>query len=356
MTNNTEPGLFAQPRGKSSRDYSKEKYWGKNQFNSSFPASLVAYMSALRLDPIYLKINAGEIVHDKISASRLLGIDPLSEDAFFNYETGYPAYETYYVGDREKIDLVMMDKTIHSELTGLEIKLTALPDSTTKKYTEDKYGCEMVMRPPTICFLACSICHYYKGDKGRNQLKDILGDIPQINHWEEIESVLPHYDLILNSVLNVCANLERHQTPLVIQPVWKTPGGKPVLADNCLDVFVWSNLSIIKLCAAQKKEKKTISRFMRTIIWIYRMLFEYCVYGQFDYSRIVRLHSYNLGNDKAFAVSGTQSWPFMHCDELTRPRIRKDEIKNIILGGGQNLLSPERRFDAVIVNSPNLFD
>ena len=46
----------------------------------------------------------------------------------------------------------------------------------------------------------------------------------------------------------------------------------------------------------------------------------------------------------------------MTCDELTHPRINKNEIKNIILGGGQNLLSPERRFDAVIVNSPDLFE
>lgn len=30
-------------------------------------------------------------------------------------------------------------------------------------------------------------------------------------------------------------------------------------------------------------------------------------------------------------------------------------LKKIILGGGQNLLSPERRFDAIIYNSPDLF-
>jgi len=40
---------------------------------------------------------------------------------------------------------------------------------------------------------------------------------------------------------------------------------------------------------------------------------------------------------------------------LSKPRIMKDEIKHIILGGGQNLLSPERRFDAIIFNSPGLF-
>lgn len=43
------------------------------------------------------------------------------------------------------------------------------------------------------------------------------------------------------------------------------------------------------------------------------------------------------------------------CEELTHPRVDKREIKNIILGGGQTFLSPERRFDSVLVNSPELF-
>lgn len=45
----------------------------------------------------------------------------------------------------------------------------------------------------------------------------------------------------------------------------------------------------------------------------------------------------------------------MTCDRLTQPLIEKEDIKDIILGGGQNLLSPERRFDAIIFNSPDLF-
>lgn len=40
---------------------------------------------------------------------------------------------------------------------------------------------------------------------------------------------------------------------------------------------------------------------------------------------------------------------------LNTPIITKSEIKNIILGGGQHMLSPERRFDAIIFNSPELF-
>lgn len=45
----------------------------------------------------------------------------------------------------------------------------------------------------------------------------------------------------------------------------------------------------------------------------------------------------------------------MACEELAKPRIEKKDIRKIILGGGQNLLSPERRFDAIIFNSPELF-
>jgi HindVP restriction endonuclease len=41
---------------------------------------------------------------------------------------------------------------------------------------------------------------------------------------------------------------------------------------------------------------------------------------------------------------------------LTIPRVNKNAIKEIILGGGQSYLSPERRLDAAILNTPGLFD
>ena len=85
------------------------------------------------------------------------------------------------------------------------------------------------------------------------------------------------------------------------------------------------------------------------------MLLDYVTYNKFDYKRIVGLQSYNIKNDKAFALGGNKTHRFLESPELMKPRISKYEIKNIILGGGQNLLSPERRFDAVLVNSPDLF-
>ena len=60
-------------------------------------------------------------------------------------------------------------------------------------------------------------------------------------------------------------------------------------------------------------------------------------------------------NDKAFASAGNVTNSYMSTPRLENPIISKTEIKNIILGGGQNLLSTERRFDAIIFNSPELF-
>ncbi|MBD5274269.1 MAG: HindVP family restriction endonuclease [Bacteroides sp.] len=356
-----EPGLFAQNHNNSSRNYSQEYYWGKNQFNSSFPASLVAYMSYKGVKPVYLCTDKeNHVIHKYISGTDLFKINPLAENAFYNFEASFPAYDKFYTGEREKIDLVMLDTATENDipLIGLEIKLTALPDSTTKNLPEDKYSCEIVVRPPTINFIACSICNSFKTIEEKEKLRAMLNTVPRINHWEEPEEVLPHYDKILQAVLTISTYLNKKQTPLIVQPIWKTKGGKSVLADDCLDVFVWSNLAVIQMCnRSDSSSNRRITRPMRTIIWIYLMLLEYTgVYGQFDYRRIVRLHSYNIANDKAYALSGTQTYEFLQCAELIHPRISKYDIKNIILGGGQNLLSPERRFDAVLVNSPDLFE
>ena len=351
-----QPSLFGQRH--SSRDYTKAECWGKNQFNSSFPASLVAYMHFKGIKPIYIQTTQNnDIIHGYIDCTTLFGINPLSDEAYYNFEAGYAPYERFYQGEREKIDLVMLKNTTSEVLSGLEVKLTALPDNTTKSFPESEWGTEIVMRPPTICFLACSICSNYSTLEEKEKLRKMLRNVPQINHWEEIDEVLPHYQKILSSVLAISTDMHERQKPLIMQPIWKTEGNKMRLKDDCLDVFVWSDLSIIQMCCTETATGiHRLNRFHRTIIWIYKMLLDYVTYETFDYKRIIRLLSYNLANDKAFALPGTKSKLFLKTDVVLKPRISKYDIKNIILGGGQDLLSPERRFDAVIVNSPDLFD
>lgn len=360
LVEGVSPGLFGQKY--SSRDYRYEESWGKNQFNSSFPASLVAYMGSQGKDPVYLCTNKkNEIVHKYIKTSDLLGIDPLSEDAFYNYEAGYFPYEQYYSAanskKKEKIDLVMFNRSTKTAVSGLEVKLTTLPDNTTKDLIESDYGSEIVVRSPTILFLACSICACYDSKQGKTKLHSLLNTIgEEIKNWGVIRQVLPHYEKIKEAVLNVSADISKKQVPLIIQPIWKTGDNLKDLATDCLDVFVWSNLSVIQMCLRESYLNDDISRNQRTIIWLYKMLWDFTQFGRFNYTDIVNDLAYNYKTDKAFSISGKLTNPIMKCKELTTPRISKYEIKNIILGDGQKLLRPERRFDAYLVSHPELFE
>ncbi|MEI6865812.1 HindVP family restriction endonuclease [Flavicella sp.] len=350
-----KPGLYGIKN--SNRDFTQKNSWGKNQFNSSFPASLSAYLSHKNLENNYIKLgNDLKVEHSSISTTKLFGINPKSEKIFFAFESIHNPFQPFVIGTLPRVDLVIQDMDGNC-LSGIEIKLTALPDNTTCNFSENRYGTEIVIRPDTIVYLACSIAQNFK-DK-RNDLKTYFPEkFDTITDWSEIENVLPFIKEMVSILDKISHSIIDSQKPIVMQPIWKTEGKSPRLTENCLDVFVWSDLGFMQLfldAGRGEKELTKINRQVRTIVWLFKMLFEFSKNGQFDHHKIIDELSYNTKNDKAFAVSGMVTHPYMTSEYLTKPRITREELKNIILGGGQNLLSPERRFDAIIYNSPELF-
>ncbi|OON93886.1 MAG: hypothetical protein ATN31_05115 [Candidatus Epulonipiscioides saccharophilum] len=89
--------------------------------------------------------------------------NPLSSNTFYALETPYTPYQKYYIGSLPRIDLVIQNKSGDC-LSGIEIKLTALPDQTTFNLSEDNYGTEIIVRPGTIVYLACSILDMFSDD------------------------------------------------------------------------------------------------------------------------------------------------------------------------------------------------
>ena len=345
----------------SNRDFSKKESWGKNQFNSSFPASLAAFLYSKELKCKYLKLNNKfEVEHSEIPVDTLFGEDPTSEDIFYAFETQYTPYQQLVLGTLPRVDLVTQSKKDKTCLAPIEIKLTALPDHTTCDLNENKYGSELVVRPDTIVYLACSIAEHFVGKL--SALNKIFGKkYDTITDWTEGVNVQPFLQKMIDDLNSICLNLLDNQTALVLQPIWKTIGKSPKLAENCLDCFVWSDLAFTRLFIDStqsdlNKGKTSIPRHSRTTIWLFRMLYDFAQNGQFDHEAIIDSLSYNTKNDKAFAINGKVTHKYMKSQELTKPRVTQIEIKKIILGGGQNLLSPERRFDAIIYNTPKLFD
>ena len=356
MATDQQPGLFGIQN--SNRDLTKKEYWGKNQFNNGFPAALACYMHSKNLSPVYLTLKEDLTVHHGyIDTPTLFGIDCAISDTYFAFERDYVPYQRFVEGNLPRVDLVTMNSSGRSCFRGLEIKLTALPDQTTYNLPEDSYGCELVIRPDTIVYLGISIANAYS-DR-RDELRAILEPTcSQVTSWSSIRAVLPHIQDMVNALDRVLLSNLEDQSPLIIQPVWKTIGKSPRLAEDCLDTFVWSDFAFTRLfvdVAKRDTASETISRISRTAVWLVKMLYDFSVHGKIDHTKIIDSLSYNTKNDKAFSLPGSRTHPYMACEELKKPRITKYDIQHIILGGGERFLSPERRFDAVIVGAPGLF-
>lgn len=353
------PGLFGIKH--SNRDLSKPDSWGKNKFNSTFPASLIAYMDSKGLKCVYLKLGENnEIVKDYISATELFHLSPRDESLFYSFESPYTPFQTISLNQSPCVDLMLMNYETSQVLAGYEVKLTTLPDDGTSKGPEEKYGSEIVIRTPSIKFLACSMAAIYKDDRKGLQKYFGKNGFGNIQSYTEAAQVNPRLGEIWHGLNNLIYDNLANQKPAIIQPIWKTQGKRPLLAENCLDVFVWSDLAFTRLFMTESAKIPldptiAVNRPTRAMIQLFFMLNEFYIRGNFDSKDIFQKLTYTFKNDKAFSIAGRKTNVLMKCEELLKPRITKGDIKNIILGGGQKLLSPERRFDAVLANSLDLF-
>lgn len=352
------PSLFGIEN--SNRDFTKKNAWGKNQFNSSFPVSLVCYMASKNLKLNYLFLDKKDKVnHSYLDHKDLFGVAYNDPDLFFAFESYHRPYEKLVSGKLPRIDLVTKNSKTNTCLGGIEIKLTALPDNSTCQLPEDKYGSEIVCRPDTIVYLALSIILSLEEDQ--RFLREAMRPLDIIQDWSQGINVIPYLSLMSTIVDELLANKIEKQSPLVLQPIWKTEGKSQVLADNAFDVFVWSDFAFAQLFLSVvrgelKNKKDKITRQTRSVIWLTKMLYDYSINGKVNHKKVIDKLSYNTKNDKAFAANGKIVHPYMISPELIKPRIKKNEIKNIILNGGYTLLSPERRLDAVLLSTPGLFE
>ncbi len=313
-------------------------------------------MSQNDIESNYIIVNENsEIKIDSISFTSAFGINPLSDDCFFAFESTHTPFQRYVYGTLPRTDLVIQNHSTGESLAAIEVKLTALPDHTTCDLSEDKYGSEIVVRPDTIVYLACSLATTIS----QTRVAEIFpSQSLNIADWSDPSSVLEHIVSIHSTLKTVVNEVKNIPVPFLLQPVWKTQGKSPRLSTNCLDTFLWSDVAFLQFIleiSNYSPDATKINRPTRASIWIYKMLSDFATNGQFDHNSIIDELSYNTKNDKAFSSNGHITNKYMSCNNLITPRVTKADIQNIILGGGQNLLSPERRFDAIIYNSPDLF-
>ncbi len=105
----TKPGLFGLEN--TNRDFSLKESWGKNQFNSSFPASLCCYLASKKLKANYLSISNGKFKAKLIDIDDVFGISANSDDLYFAFESQHTPFQKYVVGSLPRTDPVIQKKS-----------------------------------------------------------------------------------------------------------------------------------------------------------------------------------------------------------------------------------------------------
>jgi hypothetical protein len=351
------PSLY----GISQSNRSGADLWGKNQFNSTFPASLCCYMRDKGYKPVYVHTDADFNTHakdDVISFDEVFNTSVKNEKIKFLFESNFAPYTDYLHDALDHTDLVTNVDGI--DRRALEIKLTVLPDnSTCRQNDEALWGSELVIRPDSISY-ACLGVYANLRDHVR-EIRNLLEPTTiRIESWENSRDILNNADEMLDTLTKFFQRFSDYQIPFLIQPIWKTRGKSPDLADNAFDVFVWSDFALLKLAIDQAKietNRSGVSRYLRSVARTIRALSDLFITNKIHVSRIFRQMALGNQTDKEFALNGSVTRNYMSHVRLKNPKLKKEVLREIILNGGEKMLSPERRFDATIYfTASNIFD
>lgn len=353
-------GLYGLSR--TNHDLNQARGWGKNTFTNTFPVAVGQYLHGkLGLDPVQLEafVRADNTLGTQQvlrSWADVIGTDP--ESAQFDFEVPFEAYAeiTARNGQAKKSDVVVKDAA-GNQTRALEIKLTAVPDSASAARLHEDQSAEIVCRPPTIEQLAYSICMSYgTNDAGRIAINNIIikhVNLPQQLNWADEHVMRGKLPLINAIVEDIIRDGLGKQLPAVLNVVWRTEGKRPVLEDDCFEVFSWTNFGFLMLFLDSSRQTLTgrsreISRPQRSLIWLVKMLYDYSTQRFLESGDTFRTITFGSQTDKGGAFNGQVTSRYLKGRYLDKPRVPNAAVDEIVLDGGSAFLAPERRLDAAI--------
>ena len=331
---------------------SPDDHWGKNCFNSSFPASLAAYMLANGIDPIYQKL---EIINGKLCVvSTTIPIKDVFnceekqlKDIYYAFESVYQPYQKYSFDPIDAIDLVIKD-TAGNYLAPLEVKLTVIPTSATSRFKENLWGSELVVRSATTSY--CAIGMYDSIREESKNIRDIFEDAcSSIQSWDNDYEMTHKMPNLCKAIDNFQTVYYQNQKPLLMQTLWKTQGQSPLLKDQAFDIVVWSDYAFSRLFLdGSDSPSESMKRGMRASARMARCLWELSKSDKIRIVDIYRQMAFGNQTDKEFAIGGSIWRKYVSTPRIQNFKLSKDVVYDIIEEGYIDNLMPERRFDQTL--------
>jgi hypothetical protein len=170
-----------------------------------------------------------------------------------------------------------------------------------------------------------------------------------IQHWSNKHEIADKTPFLVEALNYFEKKFIKFQKPILLQPIWKTKGKSFILDDNAFDIFIWSDFALSRLFIESAQGNPTnISRSTRSTARLARILHEISTQRKTNISQIYTEMDFGRQTDKEFAMSGKITRNYMKSPRRLKPALKKDILSDIILGGGEKLLSPERRFDQTV--------
>lgn len=327
-------------------------HWGKNCFNSSFPAATASYMMANNIPAIYIKLDEIDgqlkVVASEIPIRKVFNCgNRIPSNLYFAFESTFEPYQAYSFDPIDGIDLVIKDLD-GGFLSPLEVKLTVLPDSTTYKKPENQWGSEMVVRSATTSY--CALGMYDATKIEACEVRNIFEDAcSSIQSWDNDFEMTHKTPLLCEAIDNFQHKYYHKQKPLLMQTLWKTQGKSPMLAEQAFDIVIWSDYAFSRLFIDSSYEiAPTMSRPMRATARLARCLWELSKSNKIRLMDIYRQMAFGNQTDKEFSIPGQKWKTYVSSPRTTRPILPKSVVNQIIEDGYIEQLSPERRFDQTL--------
>lgn len=331
---------------------SEDDHWGKNCFNSSFPAATANYMMANDIPAIYIHLDIIDgkptVVASEIPIREVFNCgDKTADELYYAFESVFTPYQEYSFDAIDGIDLVIKDLD-GNFLSPLEVKLTVLPDNTTYKKSEENWGSEMVVRSATTSYCALGMFDAVKDDA--REVRAIFEEAcSSIQGWDNDFEMTHKIPTLSNSIDEFQRRYYTRQKPLLMQTLWKTQGKSPLLADQAFDIVIWSDYAFSRLFIdASYETSNTMSRPMRATARLARCLWELSKSGKIRVVDIYRQMAFGNQTDKEFSIPGNKWRNYVETPRTARPILPKDAVQSIIEDGYIEKLSPERRFDQTL--------
>lgn len=319
--------------------------WDRETFPKAISVALANYLGDRGLPLNYVSTDGGCSCNvEQITTSEIYGSGGTPFTALrFDFDSVYGPHLDLASGVPES-DLVVTD-SVSGSSRRLDILASVVPDASTRNLEPSRMGPEMTVRTNMLKSCALSMASSLMGEResALETLRDAVRDI-EISDWESVSECA---DSMVKAIDRLELSYPALQKPMLLQCMWRTEADGPVMDDDAMDIFVWSDFAFSRLFleSTRRSSDGGPTRPMRCAVRLFSIIISILEGNHPDLDRIIKDTGYGIAGNREFMVNGKQSNRMMSCNRLVRPVLKTSEIRNLASEGFEGMIAPERRLD-----------